>query len=258
MKNIALITGASGGIGMELAKIHAGKGGDLVLVARRENELNQLRTELIEKFKVEIEIIAIDLMRPHASKEIVNILEEKKIQIDVLMNNAGLGGYGKFHERDLQKELDMIQLNITALTELTHLILPGMVDRKKGKILNTASTAGMLPGPLQSVYYATKAYVISFSQAVAHEVSKQGVTVTALCPGPVKTNFEKAAGMEGSGLFAKAATAESTARKGYVGMEKGKLIVITDRLMSFGLNWLVPLMPRKLVLKFVERLQTVK
>lgn len=258
MMNVALITGASSGIGLELARIHASKGGDVVLVARREEELTRLGAELEAKHGVKALVIPADLMKPHASVELYKTIKDKGIEIDVLMNNAGLGGYGNFHERELKKEMDMIQLNITALTELTHLVVQDMIRRKKGKILNTASTAGMLPGPLQTVYYATKAFVLSFSQGTAHELKKHGITVTALCPGPVQTGFEKEAGMDGSGLFKNAASAASTARKGYAGMEKGKLVVITDRLLSFALNWIVPLVPRRMVLSAVEKMQTVK
>lgn len=258
MKNVALITGASSGIGLELAKIHASKGGDLVLVARRKEELERLSEELRSKFNIQTVVIPADLMEPHASVEVYNKVKELGIEVDILINNAGLGGYGNFHERELKKELDMIQLNITALTELTHLIVQDMLRRKKGKILNTASTAGMLPGPLQTVYYATKAYVLSFSQGISHELTKHGITVTALCPGPVQTGFEKEAGMAGSGLFKNAASAESTAKKGYTAMQRGKLVEITDGRLSFALNWIVPFAPRKMVLAMVEKMQTVK
>ena len=235
MKNVALITGASSGIGKELARIHASKNGDLVLVARREEELLALKSELEQTYKVAVEVFVCDLMRPHAANEVFEFVQSKNIQVEVLMNNAGLGGYGNFNERELGKELDMIQLNVVALTELTHLILPQMVARKSGKILNTASTAGFMPGPLQSVYFATKAFVVSFSQGIAFELQDKGITVTALCPGPVKTGFESAAGMSGSGLFEKSASASSTAMKGYRAMEKGKMIVITDGALKFKL-----------------------
>lgn len=258
MKNVALITGASSGIGLELARIHASKGGDLVLVARREEELNRLGSELSEQFGIRAVVFKADLMEPRAAVKLYDAVKAAGIEIDILINNAGLGGYGNFHERALKKELDMIQLNITSLTELTHLVVQDMVRRRKGKILNTASTAGMLPGPLQTVYYATKAYVISFSQGIAHELKDHGITVTALCPGPVRTGFEQEAGMAGSGLFKNAATAFSTAKKGYAAMEKGKLIVITDRLLSFALNWVIPFVPRRMVLSSVQKMQTVK
>ena len=258
MKNVALITGASSGIGRELAIIHASKNRDLVLVARRTDELEALKTELVEKYGVEVLVLPSDLMQIGAAKKIFDAIKKQNIEIDYLINNAGLGGYGKFYQRERNKEVDMIQLNIVALTELTHLILPEMVARKNGKILNTASTAGFIPGPMQSVYFATKAFVISFSQGIAQEVSTNGITVTALCPGPVRTEFEKEAGMEGSGLFKKAATAISTAQKGYSGMEKGKLIVITDNSLRFALNWLLPFAPRKMVMRAIEKMQTIK
>ena len=199
-----------------------------------------------------------DLMKENAAQELFTSIKNKNIEVEYLFNNAGLGGYGKFHERDFKKEHDMIQLNIIALTELTHLFLPEMVKRKSGKVLNTASTAGFMPGPMQAVYFATKAYVNSFTQALAQEVCNDGVTLTAICPGPVQTEFEKAAGMEGSGLFKSAKSAESTARKGYVAMEKGKLIVITENTLKFAINWILPLFPRKFILKMVQNLQTIK
>lgn len=258
MKNVALITGASSGIGMELAKIHASKGKDLVIVARNVVALNNLKFELEGKYNVKVEVIEMDLMLPHAAQNLYSIIKEKKIEIEYLFNNAGLGGYGKFYERDLQKELDMIQLNIVALTELTHLILPDMILRNRGKILNSASTAGFMPGPLQTVYFATKAYVVSFSQGLAHELKGKNISVTALCPGPVQTGFEEAAGMKGSGLFEKVASAESTAKKGYAALEKGKLILITDNTLNFAINWLIPFAPRRFVLRMVEKIQKIK
>jgi len=257
MTNVGLITGASSGIGKELARIHASKGNDVILVARREDELNSLKNELESKFKIKVLVLPKDLMKANAAQEIYDELNSQNIKVDYLFNNAGLGGYGNFHERDLEKERDMIQLNIVALTELTHLFLQGMVQRKKGKILNTASTAGLLPGPLQSVYYATKAYVVSFSQGVAHEIKNTGVTVTALCPGPVRTGFEKEAGMSESGLFEKAASPETTAHYGYEAMLKGKLVAISDVKLKFMLNWLLPVLPRKTVLRLVEKTQKI-
>lgn len=258
MKNVAVITGASGGIGKELAIIHASKGSDLVLIARREKELVSLRKELEEKFNINAEIIVADLMQTNSAEDIFRFLKDNRIEVDCLINNAGLGGYGRFHERELEKEKNMIRLNIIALTELTHLLLPQMIEKGKGRILNTASSAGFLPGPLQSVYYATKAYVVSFSQGISRELKGTGVTVSALCPGPVKTGFELEAGMAGSGLFDKAASAISVAKAGYKGMEKGKLIIITDVRLRFMLNWILPFVPRRVVLRLVEKLQTVK
>ena len=258
MKNVGLVTGASSGIGLELARIHAAKGRDLVLVARREEVLNALKKELEAAHGIQVLVLAEDLMDPGAAKRIVDALHQQKIHVEYLFNNAGLGGYGKFMHRNLADEQKMIQLNIIALTELTHLLLPAMVEKQRGFVLNTASSAGFMPGPLQSVYFATKAFVVSFSQGIGRELKGTGVRVSALCPGPVKTGFEKAAGFNKSALFEKAKDAHSTAKKGYVGMEKGKLIVFNEYPLGFAINWILPLVPRKIVAWMVERLQTVK
>ena len=258
MKKTALITGASSGIGEELARIHAEKGGELVLVARRNEALRKLADELQNTYGTRSHLISADLMTEEGVKKVTDFLHENGIQIDYLFNNAGLGGYGNFHERSLQKELEMIRLNIQSLFELTHHILPGMIARGYGKILMTSSTAGHIPGPLQANYYATKAYVNSFSNALDQEVRRYGVTVTALCPGPVKTGFEDAAGMTGSGLFRNAATARSTAMKGYRAMERGRLAVITDPRLHFALKFLLPFTPMRTILKNVEKLQKIR
>jgi short-subunit dehydrogenase len=258
MNKTALITGASSGIGLELARIHAGKGGDLVLVARRGDELDRIANELSERHSVNVDVLSADLTSNHGVEQVMSFLSEKGIDVHYLFNNAGVGGYGYFHERDLEKELNMIRLNIQSLVELTHRILPSMIKRGSGKILNTSSTAGFIPGPLQANYYATKAFVNSFSNALDQEVRRHGITVTSLCPGPVKTGFEDAAGMVGSGLFKNAATAHSTAMKGYKAMEKGRLEVITDGPLKFAIKGLFPFTPMRLVLKSVEKLQKIK
>jgi short-subunit dehydrogenase len=257
MKNVGLVTGASSGIGLELARIHAANGRDLVLVARREEVLNALKKELETSHGIQVLVLAEDLMQPGAAKRIVDALHQQQIHVEYLFNNAGLGGYGKFVHRNLVDEQKMIQLNIIALTELTHLLLPAMVEKQRGFILNTASSAGFMPGPLQSVYFATKAFVVSFSQGISRELKGTGVRVSALCPGPVKTGFEKAAGFHESPLFDKAKDAHSTAKKGYVGMEKGKLLVFNEFPLRFAINWVLPLVPRKTVAWMVQRLQTV-
>lgn len=257
MKKVALITGSSSGIGKELARIHASKGGDLILVARRGDELEKLKIELEKDFGTKSVIIVADLMTLEGPSFVYKEVKSQNIFVEYLFNNAGLGGYGNFHERSLQKEKEMIQLNINALVELTHLFLADMIERKKGKILNTSSTAGFLPGPLQTTYYATKAFVNSFSAGLDQEIRRHGITVTALCPGPVKTGFEAAAGMEGSNLFRNAATASSTAQKGYRAMEKGKLQVITDLPMKFGIKFLLPFVPDRMILKMMEKFQRV-
>lgn len=258
MNKLALITGASSGIGMELARIHASKNGDLILVARRKDELEQLASELREKNGVHVSVVSKDLSAPSAAAALVSELGELITDVEILINNAGFGGFGKFVDRPLEKDLQMMQLNMVALTELTHLVLPYMISRKSGKILNTASSAGFMPGPLQAVYFATKAYVVSFTQGIYHELKPHGITVTALCPGPVSTGFEKTAGLEGVDLFKMAVSPIHTAKVGYRAMEKGQMIVFDQRLLSFSVNWLIPFMPRTLLLKMVEKMQTPK
>lgn len=245
----ALITGASSGIGFELARIHANKGGNLVLVARSQNKLEALKKELEEKHKIKVTVIISDLSQPNAAENIFKQTEAEGIVIDTLINNAGFGGHGLFHERDFASDNDMIQVNIVALTQLTHLYLKGMVARNEGRILNVSSTASFIPGPLQAVYYATKAFVTSFSQAIAQEVENHNVNVTALCPGAVDTGFVKAGDLEGVEVFDKAKSAASVAKCGYSAMEKGQLVSFNEGGLKFLLNWIVPLLPRKSVLK---------
>ncbi len=251
--NTALITGASGGIGLELARIHAKKGGNLVLVARSKDKLEKLANELELAHGIQAAVIAADLAKPEAAQEIFDQTELAGITIDVLINNAGFGGYGKFHEQGLHGQLEMMQVNMTSLTSLTHLYLPGMVQRKRGRALNVSSTASFLPGPLQAVYFATKAYVTSFTQALAEELSDTGVTATALCPGAVATGFADAANLDGVEAFDKAKSAESVAECGYLAMEKGKLVAINEAGLRFQLNWLVPFLPRRTVLKMSRK-----
>jgi short-subunit dehydrogenase len=254
MGKLALITGASSGIGAEFARLHARKGGDLVLVARREEALNALKQELEKAHGISATVLVADLAAPGAAQKIFAATEEAGLQIDILINNAGFGGHGKFHERDLASDQAMMQVNMNALVDLTHLYLQGMVSRNSGKILQVASTAGMIPGPLQAVYYATKAFVISFSQAIAEELSGTGVTSTALCPGAVDTGFVAAGDLEGAALFEKsAASAVSVAECGYEAMLKGDLVKINEPALNFGLNWVIPLLPRKLVLKLSRK-----
>lgn len=253
----ALITGASSGIGKELAKIHASKGGDLVLVARRQKDLELLRVELEGNYGVKVSVLQQDLSQKEAAKNVYKFCKEKNIEIEYLMNNAGFGGHGNFVDRPMEKDLEMIHLNIHALIELTHLFLQDMKVRNSGRILNTASTAGFLPGPLQATYFATKAFVVSFSKAISHELKPIGITVTALCPGPVKTEFEYVAGMGDSNMFKNGATAYSTALKGYNSMMKGQRICISDPALNFAIRFLLPFAPDTLILKAVEKMQTI-
>ena len=235
-KQTALITGASAGIGRELAKLFARDHCNLVLVARNGSRLAQFADELQRQFGISAKSFPMDLSASSASQGLFDQLARENISVDLLVNNAGYGKRGLFAEIPLEESLGQIQVNITALTHLTKLFLGPMVERKSGKILNVASTAGFQPGPLMAVYYATKAYVISFSEALANELDGTGVTVTCLCPGATDTEFQKRAGTEESLLFRRMhpMDAKTVARDGYRGLMKGKPLVIS------GLkNWLL-------------------
>ncbi|WP_444888305.1 SDR family NAD(P)-dependent oxidoreductase [Microbulbifer sp. JMSA008] len=246
----ALITGASGGIGLELAKIHAAKGGNLVLVARSEGKLLSLKQQLEKEFGVQAMVIAEDLSDPLSAQRIFERTQGENVEVGTLINNAGFGGHGLFHQRDLEAEQSMMQVNMVSLTNLTHLYLKGMAARNSGHILNVSSTASFIPGPLQAVYYASKAYVTSFSQALAEELNGTGVTVTALCPGAVATGFVAAGDLQGVDIWKNARSAESVARCGYQAMERGDLVAFNETRLKLFLNWIMPLLPRKMLLKF--------
>lgn len=254
--NVALITGASSGIGYEMAKIHAGNGCDVIIVARREELLEKLKAEILEKNDVQVKVIVKDLSVHGAAKELYEEIIADGIQVERLINNAGFGGYGKFHERDIEIEKDMVQVDIVALMELTHLFLKDMLKRNSGKIMNVSSTASFLPGPMQSVYFASKAFVTSLTQSIASEIRNSSVTITAFCPGAVATGFVEAGGLEGVGLWDKAASASSAAEFGMEAMEKGKLVAINDKKYEFFVKAVVPLIPRKLLLKEIQKSQT--
>lgn len=229
MAETALITGASGGIGEELAKLLASKGNDLVLVARSGDKLQRLAESLTAAHKVQVHCLAVDLSTASSAAQVESFLESKKLSVDVLINNAGFGTFGPFVESDLAVELSEIQLNVTTLTHLTRLVLPAMVRRGKGRILNVASTAAFQPGPMMAVYYATKAYVLSFSEALANELKGTGVTSTCLCPGPTRTGFNERARLGNGGMLSKKSVmmdAATVARRGYDGMMKGRRLVI--------------------------------
>src|SRR5271163_4059267 len=192
-RKTALITGASFGIGLELARIFAREGYNLILVARSADKLRQLASELEKAHGTRSLILATDLTEPGAPAYVLDQTTRAGIHVDALVNNAGFGQYGFFVENDLEECLRQIQLNVTALTHLTHLYLPAMVGRQSGRILNVASTAAFQPGPLMAVYFATKAYVLHLSEALANELQETGVTVTCLCPGATVTEFHKRA-----------------------------------------------------------------
>lgn len=257
-KKVALITGASTGIGKEFANIHTEKGGDLIIVARSKDKLEALKSELEKKHGVKIMVIAKDLGAPEAPKEIYDEVTKSGIQIDVLINNAGFGGLGKFHERDWEKDLAMINLNIVALTALTRLFLPDFVKRNEGRVLNVSSTASLMPGPLQAVYFATKAYVTSFSNAIAEELYDTNITVTTLLPGATETEFGATSGMDKTPMFQKTVGARGVAEDGYNGMLKGKLDVISGLTTSQKMMMaMIPFTPKKMLLKQIRQMQEV-
>jgi short-subunit dehydrogenase len=242
-----LITGASGGIGYELAKLFARNHHDLVLVARSADKLAQISTEL-QAYGVTVKTMTLDLATPLASKFLFDRLQNENIPIDILINNAAFGAYGEFTQMPEEVILGQIHLNVTALTELTSLFLPPMLQRRSGRIMNVASTAAFQPGPLMAVYYATKAFVLSFSEAIANELHGSGVTVTCFCPGATHTGFAQRARMENSRLFKQlgAMSAEKVARDGYRALMEGRTVVI-----SGTRNWIVAesvrFAPRKVV-----------
>ncbi len=227
MNKTALITGASSGIGLELAKIHASKGDNLVLVARSIDKLNQLKTEIESQYKVNVYNIEKDLSVINSPMEVYEEIKQNNIQIDYLINNAGFGDIGNFSETRWEKELRMINLNITALTQLTKLFLNDMLARKQGKIMNLASTASFQPGPMMAVYFATKSYVLHLTEAINAEVKGSGVSLTALCPGPTESGFQAAAEIEQNMLFNKKnPSSKEVAEYGYKSMMKGKAVAI--------------------------------
>lgn len=251
-----LITGASSGIGLELAKLFAADNSNLVLVARREEKLNHLATDLREKHDVEVQVVAKDLAHPIAAVEIHDALKSNGTQVDVVVNNAGFGAVGQFAELDTERQVDMVQVNVTALTHLTRLLLPDMLERRRGGILNVGSTAAFQAGPGMAVYYATKAYVLSLTEALHEELLGTGLKVTCLAPGPTETEFGADSGIDSSLLFKFGIKdAKRVAKSGYVGFRRGKAIVIPglkNKLGAFG----VRLGPRWLVRKIVTRLNS--
>ncbi len=258
MNETVLITGASSGIGLELAKVFASHQYNLVLVARTKDKMLLLKNELEHDYGISVQVLMKDLSLPNSPDEIFAELQQAAIEIGILVNNAGFGSFGPFVDSDIQNQLEMIQLNITGLTQLTKLALPRMVANRKGKILNVASTAAFQPGPLMAVYYATKAYVLSFSEALANELQDQGITVTALCPGPTRTGFEQRANLEQSKLFQKSVMdAHRVAKLGYRGLMSNKKVVIPgfkNRVLASSVRFT----PRNIVTKFVRSMQNKK
>ncbi len=253
MNNTALITGSYGGLGTCFVEIHAKTGGDLILVGRNQDKLEQQADEVSKKYGVSVETIAVDLAMDDAAVEIFYICSKKNMIPDIIINNAGFGGQGDFaRERTMEQDMSMIAVNVMTPTRILKLFLPEMLKRGSGKVLNVSSTAATMPGPLQAVYYATKSYVTSWSNALWRELKGTGITVTAFMPGAMQTGFVNAAGLSDTKLFANAVKPYAVAKKGYDGMNKGKLNVVA------GLpGWqtpmmaLAPLFPKKIMLDFV-------
>jgi hypothetical protein len=252
---IAVITGASTGIGKEFAQICAEHGYDLVLVARSAQTLEDLAAVIRDKSGRNIRVIALDLSVPDAPPKLWASLSDIAPDIEILINNAGFGLTGCFSQLDADKQLEMVHLNIGALTHLSRLFLPAMIARRKGYILNVASTAAFQPGPLMAVYFASKAYVVSFSEALFNEVRDQGVVVTTLCPGPTRTEFQSRAGLHASKLFSgpNVMDARTVAEIGLRAMLDGKSLVVAGRLNAL-MVFLTRFAPRQLAASMARKL----
>jgi len=253
-----LVTGASSGIGLELARCFAADGCRLVLLARNTTALEALADKLRGEHKVEALVLTADLSLPETPPRVFQELQGRGIQVDVLVNNAGFGASGTFAGLPLQRQLEIVQVNITALTALTGLFLPGMIERRRGGVLNVGSVAGFLPGPGMAIYFATKAFVLSFTEALAEELSGTGVTATALCPGPTESNFGNVArGPRTRPIRIFKMTAESVARHGHDAFRQRKVVAIPgwrNRLLVF-LIWVLPRWPVRRLAKFFNRTQ---
>ncbi len=259
MNKTVLITGASAGIGLEFAKIFAKEKYDLVITARNETKLNELANEIKNKNNVKVNVLAIDLSKQNAGERIFNELKNENIVIDILVNNAGLGVFDNYWEIELQDEQNMLQVNIMALVGLTILFAKDMVNRGGGKILNVASTAAFQPGPTMAGYYASKAFVLSYSQAVDFELRQKGVQVSTLCPGPTITEFQIRANMEDVNLFKKGfvMSPEEVAQIGYNGLMKGKPVIIAGAMNKIS-AMSSKISPSKVSMKIVNWLQSKK
>lgn len=257
MKDTALVTGASSGIGEDLARLIAAGGRNVVLLARSADKLQALAGQLSAAHGIDATVVAADLGDPGATAQVVRTLTARGITIDMLVNNAGFGTAGAFAAGAPDEQLGMLQVNVAALTALTRAFLPGMLERKRGRILNVASTAAFQPGPFMAVYYASKAYVLSLSEALAEEVAGSGVTVTCLCPGPTRTGFQDRAQIEKSRLFklSRPMRAADVAKAGYDAMLAGRRIVVPGLMNKVGAQ-AVRVSPRAIVVKLTRFLNT--
>ncbi|HTW20548.1 MAG TPA: SDR family oxidoreductase [Mycobacteriales bacterium] len=253
---VALVTGASSGIGRELARVLAREGHDLVLVARREPELRALADELSKRYGADSTVITADLSDPGGAQRVYDEVHKAGLAIDVLVNNAGFGGQGRFTETDAAEEQRMLAVNVVALTDLTKLFVPEMTKRGHGRLLNVASTAAFQPGPFMAIYYASKAYVLSFTEALAEELAGTGVTATALCPGVVPSGFQDTAHLSKDSPMLRSPgtkSADYVAEAAIDGMMRGKRIVIPGALNKIGVQAL-RVSPRRAVVATVRRL----
>lgn len=248
MKDTALITGASGGIGAEFAKLLAAQGYNLVLVARSEEKMRQLATNLQSSYGTQVRVLAYDLADPAVPHKIFATLEESGTHIDLLVNNAGFGVHGEFAQADLKEALEMAQVNMLSLVSLTRLFLPGMVARRRGWILNVGSTGSFAPVPLMALYGASKAFVLSFSEALNEELKGQNVKVSALCPGATLTGFQERAAATHLRIMRDGATmsAERVAQIGYAGLMRGRAVIVPGAFNRW-MTWMIRFSPRSLV-----------
>lgn len=254
--SLSIITWASSWIWKAMAKQLAAAGHDLLLVARRKEKLMELAEKLEEQYTIKVHVLSIDLTEADAVSDIMKFLNDTNHQVKILINNAWFGGLGTFQDREIAKDLSMIDLNIKAVVSLTHALLPTLI-KNWWKILNVWSTAGFMPWPLQATYFATKAFVNSWSQALAQELEPTGVTVSVLCPWATASEFAKSADATDSNLFKwELETAASVARKGLDGMMKWKRVIITDWKLWFVKTFILPIIPQSLVLKMVEKMQS--
>ena len=259
MKKVALITGAAGGIGKEFANIHAKTGGDIVAVDLNEKGLVSLKVNLEDQYGIKVYTITKNLTDLNAPQEIYDELQTNGIQVDYLINNAGFGGVGKFHERTWAQDLAMIQVDVIALTALTKLFLPDFVARNEGKILNVSSTVSLIPGPGQAVYFASKAFVTSLTRSIYGELNDSDATITALLPGATQTGFGDHSGMNKTAIYKNPANPADVAKDGYDAMMKGELEVISGIPFSQRVELAVaPLIPKKKLVDRIRKNQEVK
>ena len=257
MSETALITGASSGIGLELAKLFAQSGRNLILTARSEDKLESLRTELVEKHNVHVEVVVADLAEVDAAVRLVDEINSRKLVVDIVVNNAGFGELGQFAEISLDRQMNMVRLNVVTVVQLTRLLLPEMIKRKSGGVLNVGSTVAFQPGPNMAVYYATKAFVLSFSEALHEELLESNIKVVCLSPGPTKTGFADDSGMSATKIFsANAMDSQSVAKAGFDAYESNRAFVIPGFKNKFG-AFLTRLVPRSLTRKLVKKLQSI-